>query len=490
MSSQGYTQAPMSPNPEEESAPNTPPQQSSPYIMSRPMSPALSRTNSGFFSQTSGVSGASRPGHYRGSSMKTGSFVLNTSAYTRPFVSRRIQKGEAEKPWISQKKSVTSKIITAIPLVGLAFGLIIVGIYGYTGWSSYDTVDFCPYWEDDFSNGLDEKLWQREVQVNGFGTEEFEWTTPYDNNSFVKDNQLHIHPSLTWINGSDGETLNLTTMGICTSKLDSECAATYNTTSGTYIPPVQSARLTTRISKSIRYGKVEVTAKLPVGDWLWPAIWMMPVESKYGAWPASGEIDIVEGRGNDRTYYTVAGGDPNAKTAKNLPHLPAGNDAITSTLHWGPESWADAYPYTTNGYHYPSSINDLTSSFHTFGMEWTPNGIRTYVDQQLTQIVYFKFPSKGFWDLGNFASNLVNPWFGGTKSTPFDQDFYLILNVAIGGTNGYFADRVGGKPWSNGVGRDAAMKQFHDSQTQWYPTWTQPDMIVDSVKMYKTCKTY
>ena len=53
-----------------------------------------------------------------------------------------------------------------------------------------------------------------------------------------------------------------------------------------------SARLTTKGSHSIRFGKVEVVAKLPRGDWLWPAIWMAPLNSVYGPWPLSGEIDV------------------------------------------------------------------------------------------------------------------------------------------------------------------------------------------------------
>lgn len=55
---------------------------------------------------------------------------------------------------------------------------------------------------------------------------------------------------------------------------------------------MQSARLTTQKSFSIAFGKVEVRAKLPKGDWLWPAIWMLPVNNTYGPWPASGEIDV------------------------------------------------------------------------------------------------------------------------------------------------------------------------------------------------------
>lgn len=63
-----------------------------------------------------------------------------------------------------------------------------------------------------------------------------------------------------------------------------------------------SARLSTINSHSIKYGRVEVVAKLPRGDWLWPAIWMLPVNDVYGAWPASGEIDIMEARGNGISY--------------------------------------------------------------------------------------------------------------------------------------------------------------------------------------------
>lgn len=58
---------------------------------------------------------------------------------------------------------------------------------------------------------------------------------------------------------------------------------------GNLINPIQSARLRTIDSASIKYGKVEVRARLPRGDWLWPAIWMLPKYSAYGGWPASGK---------------------------------------------------------------------------------------------------------------------------------------------------------------------------------------------------------
>ena len=65
-----------------------------------------------------------------------------------------------------------------------------------------------------------------------------------------------------------------------------------------------SARISTRnyTNGAIKYGKVEVNAKLPTGDWLWPALWMLPVNDTYGPWPRSGEIDIMKSRGNGPEY--------------------------------------------------------------------------------------------------------------------------------------------------------------------------------------------
>jgi beta-glucanase (GH16 family) len=71
----------------------------------------------------------------------------------------------------------------------------------------------------------------------------------------------------------DGYTLNLTSADTCTSTAATDCAIRSNSTAGTIINPVRSARLTTKGKKTITYGRIEVVAKLPAGDWLWPAIW-------------------------------------------------------------------------------------------------------------------------------------------------------------------------------------------------------------------------
>lgn len=134
---------------------------------------------------------------------------------------------------------------------------------------------------------------------------EFEMTTNSPNNSFVQDGMLYIVPTLTSdVIGADnvfnGYTYNISG---CTNTNLTACGAVSNSSTNTVINPVMSARITTKKSHSIRYGRVDIRAKLPRGDWLWPALWMLPVtDTIYGPWPASGEIDIMESRGNSPSY--------------------------------------------------------------------------------------------------------------------------------------------------------------------------------------------
>jgi hypothetical protein len=96
-----------------------------------------------------------------------------------------------------------------------------------------------------------------------------------------------------------------------------------------------------------------------------------------------------------------------------------------------------------------------------------------------------------FWKYGQFplsdsnGTSLQDPWsYTGRDSTPFDQNFYLILNVAVGGTNGWFKDGASGKPWLDGSA--TAPKDFWDARDQWYPTWQKNgEMRVKSVKMWQ-----
>jgi len=302
-------------------------------------------------------------------------------------------------------------------------------------------------------------------QSNG----EFEQTTNTGENAYIQNNQLVIKPTLQDANLIENNNiLNLTDLG-CTGINFYDCVAVTNVTNGTIINPVRSARLTTLGSAHIKYGRVEVEAKLPRGDWLWPAIWMLPVNSTYGVWPASGEIDLMESKGNNASY--AAGGF----------------DRVSSTLHWGPEKDEDRYIETDGS----ASVlhSTFADAFHTFGLEWSEKYLFTYLDNRLNQVLYVKF-DQSFWHRGWFppanqdGTPLVDPWSQtGLDSTPFDQEFYLILNVAVGGTNTYFPDG-NGKPWVNES--PLAMKQFWDAQDEWYPTWKKEgEMVVKSVKMWQ-----
>jgi beta-glucanase (GH16 family) len=263
--------------------------------------------------------------------------------------------------------------------------------------------------------------------------------------------------------------------GDCTSTYWRNCYGGTNTTNGTIFNPVKSARINTRPDNrkrgaAIKYGRVEVTAKLPSGDWLWPAIWMLPVKAKYGEWPQSGEIDIMESRGNNYTYPQ------------------GGNNIMSSALHLGPDSTLDAW--WKNNAKRRALHTTYANGFHTFGLEWSPKYIFTYVDSRLLQVMYVNF-NEPMWTYGNFpVSNengtmLHDPWsFTGRDSTPFDQEFYLILNVAVGGTNGWFEDAVEGKPWVD-VSATAKL-DFWKARHQWYPTWQENgEMVIQSVKMWQ-----
>lgn len=391
--------------------------------------------------------------------------------------SKLLQPGSViEKPWLndlSVKKLWRFNLMFCIAFV---LGLGIIAAQVYFAYKSITNHDYAEVLIENFEI-FNESVWTREVQIGGFGNGAFDWCTDSDRNAYVKDGKLYITPTLTNETISDAEilngyTVNLTADGTCTGSGASQCWVTSNKSEGTIIPPVQSARINTKISALTKYGKVEVRAKMPKGDWLWPAIWLLPVNDTYGAWPKSGEIDIAESRGNGVHYSQ------------------GGYNAISSTLHWGPSTSMDGYLKTTKIY--TRKINSFATSFHTFGLEWDENYIKTYIDGRLQQALYHKF-SKPFWTLGDFAttsdngSYVLDPWPSDNNIAPFDQEFYLILNVAVGGTNGWFPDNEDDKPWVNSQ-TTTAMGSFWSSVSTWYSSWeetSERSLIVDSVKIYK-----
>jgi hypothetical protein len=168
-------------------------------------------------------------------------------------------------------------------------------------------------------------------------------TTASSNNSFVQDGLLYILPTATSdILGSaavfDGHVFNLTG---CTGANYTVCSAVSNASMAAVIPPVMSARLTTKNSTAIRFGRVEIRAKLPRGDWIWPSLRMLPVVEVYGGGIMSGEIDVSA----VTSLSPVACADLRLQIMQSRGNGPSyskqGTNYVRSSLHWGPTTWLD-----------------------------------------------------------------------------------------------------------------------------------------------------
>jgi len=210
-------------------------------------------------------------------------------------------------------------------------------------------------WKEAFNGTkLDTSRWNYEVNDHGGGNHELQYYTARDTNVFVKNGLLHIR-------------------GL------KEDYLTRHYTSG---------RITTRYKADFTFGKIEVRAKVPAGRGMWPAIWMMPTDDKYGGWPMSGEIDIMETKGQypDTLYGTMHFG----------PSPPHNRHKGTKTVHEAPNGFADG--------------------FHTYGIEWKKDTIAWFVDGRK----YFETNKS---DVTNIAG----------VPYPFNERFHFILNLAIGG---------------------------------------------------------
>lgn len=182
-----------------------------------------------------------------------------------------------------------------------------------------------------------------------------------------------------------------------------------------------------RTKAAWRYGKVEVRAKMPAGRQLWPAIWMMPLESKYGGWAASGEIDIAEYRG-ERV------------------------NEVSGAIHYG-GSWPNNI-HSGSGDRTFEGV-DFSRDFHNFSVEWNKTAISWQVDGRTFHVENI---NRTMW-----SGRGENPY--AKVGQPFDQPFYLLLNVAVGGN--FFGSAPPVTP-------DEAKRN-----------WTQPQLEVDYVKVFE-----
>lgn len=163
--------------------------------------------------------------------------------------------------------------------------------------------------------------------------------------------------------------------------------------------PYTSTRIRTKTDAgntlyATKYGRIEARIKLPTEEGLWPAFWMLPADcSIYGTWAASGELDIMEARGR-------------------FP------DKVGGTIHFGSQ-WPNNTYYGKE--HTFDSSTDI-SAYHLYSVEWEPGKITWLVDD----VPYFS--------TGNFWSKNSDNAENYTYGAPYDVPFYLILNLAVGGT--------------------------------------------------------
>ncbi len=163
-----------------------------------------------------------------------------------------------------------------------------------------------------------------------------------------------------------------------------------------------SARITTQDRVAFRYGRIEARMKLPGGQGIWPAFWMLSQDSPYGGWPNAGEIDIME--------------------AINLGV--GGKRSVFGTIHYGgiadfPDNWVFTGKSTNVG---SEATGDLpTDVFHNYAIEWDADEIRWYVDDVL-------FATQNNWWTDTAATDA-----GAAYPAPFNQAFHILLNVAVGG---------------------------------------------------------
>jgi len=207
-------------------------------------------------------------------------------------------------------------------------------------------------WSDEFDSpgSPDPTKWTFDLGGGGWGNNELEYYTSRQSNAYVSNGTLKI-----------------------VANKESYMGSAYT-----------SARMLTQGLYSFKYGKIEISAKLPASIGTWPAIWMLGSDISTVSWPACGEVDIMEQSGS----------------LKNT---------IYGTLHYPTE----ANQYGDGG---TTPITNASTAFHKYATIWTPISIQILVDD----VVFYTLPNN--------------------NTLPFNQDFFIILNIAMGGNFGGTVD--------------------------------------------------
>lgn len=217
-------------------------------------------------------------------------------------------------------------------------------------------------WSDEFDGTeLDLTKWGKVEDNYGGGNNERQFYSTDPKYCFVKDGRLNIAVHRDSYTSNDGKT-----------------------------SPYTSARIRTLQRAEWKFGRFEVRAKVPNGQGIWPAVWMLPTNSPHGGWAASGEIDILESRGSKV-------------------------EETTGAIHFGgawPRNEFLAGAHTFRG-------RNAAEDFHVYAVEWNRDEITWSVDGEKYMV-----RKKEEWSSETAKDN---------PSAPFDTPFHLIMNVAVDG---------------------------------------------------------
>ncbi|XP_026319632.1 beta-1,3-glucan-binding protein-like, partial [Hyposmocoma kahamanoa] len=307
--------------------------------------------------------------------------------------------------------------------------------------------------EDNFNSNIAKgKIWTPEIRFPGEPDYPFN-VYLNDRNLRVRGGNLIIKPvTLESKYGEEYVTQSLDLTARCTGTLGTpQCV---REASGPQIlPPIITGKITTKNKFSFKYGRIEVSARMPLGDWLVPEIQLEPRDNVYGINNyASGLMRIA---------------------------LVKGNVAYSKKLYGGP-IMCDTEPYRSKHLKENIGYDHWNKAFHNYTLIWRPASISVFVDgEQYGEVT----PGEGFAaDASKDGVQAAPQWLKGSVMAPFDEFFYVAIGLNVGGVHD-FEDEPS-KPWMNRATK--AMLNFWNAQNQWRSTWYDDtsSLKVDYVRVY------
>jgi len=221
------------------------------------------------------------------------------------------------------------------------------------------------------------------------------------------------------------------------------------------LPSVASGKITTKDSFSFKYGKIDIRAKLPKGNWIYPELYLNALSDEYGSEYDSGQLTVAFLPGNADKSKELSGG-----------------------CVLGFEPAARSYAMKKS-----RSVKKWNDDFHVYSLTWSPEKISVSVDDRNYGNIFP--PEGGFASIADtikVTASTAERWRGGSKIAPFDKEMYITLGVGVGGF--CFPDRTDGtKPWENNEPKGP--KDFYRAKSEWLQTWSDDSrLVVDYVKVW------